>query len=45
MNETHYKVRTPWFRPYSEVRTLLKLLQGISKTTLQSMGTAINEQR
>lgn len=45
MNETQYKVRTPWFRPYSEVRTLLKLLQGISKTTVQSMATAIDEQR
>jgi hypothetical protein len=22
MNEKHYKVRTSWFRPYSEVRTL-----------------------
>jgi restriction system protein len=44
MNEKQYKVRTPWFRPYSEVRTLLKLLQGVSKTTLKSMVTAIDEQ-
>ena len=45
MDEKQYKVRTPWFRPYSEVRTLLKLLQGVSKTAVKDMATAIEEQR
>src|SRR5260370_1989425 len=44
MSEENYKVRTPWFRPYSEVRTLLTLLQGTSKAAVKSMASAINEQ-
>src|SRR5713226_17580 len=44
MNEENLKVRTPWFRPYSEVRMLLTLLQGVSKAAVRSMLTAIDEQ-
>lgn len=44
MNEEQYKVRTPWFRPYSEVWTLLKILQGVSATAVKNMVTAIGEQ-
>jgi restriction system protein len=44
MSAENFKVRTPWFRPYSEVRILLTLLQGVSKTALKSMATAIDEQ-
>lgn len=44
MNERQYKVCTPWFRPYSEVQTLLKILPEVNKTAVKSMVTAINEQ-
>src|SRR5712691_9504698 len=44
MNEENYKVCTPWFRPYSDVRLLLQLLQGVSKTAVKSMASAIDEQ-
>ncbi len=44
MSEENFKVRTPWFRPYSEVRILLTLLQGISKAAVKSMASAIDEQ-
>jgi restriction system protein len=44
MSEENLKVRTPWFRPYSDVRMLLELLQGVSITAVKSMMTAIDEQ-
>jgi restriction system protein len=44
MSEENFQVRTPWFRPYSEVRILLTLLQGVSKTAIRSMASAIDEQ-
>src|SRR5260370_26486628 len=43
MSEANFQVRTPWFRPYSEVRILLTLLQGVSKTAVKSMASAIDE--
>ncbi len=36
---------TPWFRPYSDVRMLLTLLQGIYKATVRSMASALDEQK
>ena len=45
MSEENIKVRTPWFRPYSDVRMLLTLLQGVSKSAVKSMAAAIDEQR
>ncbi len=44
MSEENFKVRTPWFRPYSDVRMLLTLLQGVSKAAVRSMASAIDEQ-
>ncbi len=44
MSEENFKVRTPWFRPYSDVRTLLTLLQGVSKAAVKSMVSALDEQ-
>ena len=44
MNEEDFKVRTPWFPIYTEVRMLLTLLQGTSKASVKSMMSAINEQ-
>ena len=44
MSEENFKVRTPWFRPYSEVRMLLTLLQGVSKAAVRSTASAIDEQ-
>lgn len=44
MSEENYQVRTPWFRPYSEVRMLLTLLQEVSKAAVKSMMAAIDEQ-
>ena len=45
MSEENFKVRTPSFRPYSDVRMLLTLLQGISKVAVRSMASAIDEQK
>ena len=44
MSEEHFKVRTPWFRPYSDVRMLLTLLPGVSKAAVKSMISALDEQ-
>ena len=44
MSEENLQVRTPWFRPYSDVRILLTLLQGMSKAAVKSMASAIDEQ-
>ncbi len=44
MSEDNFQVRTPWFRPYSDVRMLLTLLQGVSKAAVRSMLAAIDEQ-
>jgi restriction system protein len=44
MSEDNFQVRTPWFRPYSDVRMLLTLLQGFSKAAVRSMLAAIDEQ-
>ena len=44
MSEENFKVRTPWFRPYSDVRMLLTLLQGVSKAAVRSMISALDEQ-
>ncbi len=44
MSEENFKVRTPWFRHYSDVRTLLTLLQGVSKAAVKSMVSALDEQ-
>lgn len=44
MSEENLKVRTPWFRPYSDVRMLLTLLQGVSKAAVKSMVSALDEQ-
>ncbi|MGI9059889.1 MAG: restriction endonuclease [Ktedonobacteraceae bacterium] len=44
MSEENYKVRTPWFRTYSEVRMLLTLLQGVSRAAVKSMASAIEAQ-
>src|ERR1700682_5307911 len=45
MSEQNFQVRTPWFPLYSEVRILLTLLQGVSKTALKSMASAIDDQK
>src|SRR2546428_13417476 len=44
MSGENFQVRTPWFRPYSEVRILLTLLQEVPKTAVKSMASAIDEQ-
>lgn len=44
MSEAVFQVRTPWFKPYSEVYTLLRLLQGVPQSELKSMLTAIDIQ-
>lgn len=44
MSEKIYKVRTPWFRPYSEVRSLLRILPGVPRKSVKNMIAAIEKQ-
>ncbi len=44
MDEKIYKVRTPWFRPYSEVRVLLQVLQSVPRKSVKNMIAAIERQ-
>ena len=44
MDEKIYKVRTPWFRPYSEVRALLRILQFVPRKSVKNMVAAIEKQ-
>lgn len=44
MAEKEYKVLTPWFQPYSNVRELIVILDGVSKTSVINMRKAIFDQ-
>jgi len=44
MAEKEYKVLTPWFQPYSKVRELIVILDGVSKTSVINMRKAIFDQ-
>src|SRR5947209_2662678 len=44
MSEDNFQVRTPWYPLYSDVRTLLTLLQGIAKAAVRSMMAVIEVQ-
>jgi restriction system protein len=44
MSENEYKIRTPLFPPYSWVRSIIRVWDGVPKATIMSMINAIQDQ-